>query len=255
MSSKKRSSKLHKRHSRYGGFYDMASMRAELGDEQVDDMGPEAAQMLLNESLAVRSNLPARTQLNMYNEEKAPDTHLGRINANLQQRLEQTESESKRLHDEMRTTRDSVNRELTNIRNQASQSGISQSGISPYTSAPSLYIQRPANPLTDYFAKENIKREIKNEMVEAHLKNQRDKELAKLWASSDATSKPTKLYVTPVLKINTTSRSRSRSKGRSSSKSKGRSASKSKARTSSKSKAHTSSKSKTRNKSKGHSTR
>jgi hypothetical protein len=150
-----------------GGFHDVASFRAELGDD-VSSMSDYEIQKIVNENRkeAERSG----TNLNEFlsHDIKQQET-----------KLKQQEREMESMRSEMNKLKLNKNDDWHNVRDLRDdlQYGKNYSKNLFYYTSPSI--------LDDYLKKERIKREVKEELINEKQQKERERELAKLWSNYD----------------------------------------------------------------------
>jgi hypothetical protein len=202
-----------------GGFHNMATLEAELGEFAVN-MTYEQKQQLLNESKNELNKLELKEQLDLNPELKFQqmEEEIKRQEqraANEERQRRAAEEQRNRINSELQTTKslkDIVDNELNTtrlVRNRLNDE--------LYNEKNKNYIIRNV-PLDDYFVKERIKREIKDEILENANRKRRDEAINRLLTPTKTKivykSKPSRSKSKPSRSKSKPSRSKSKSKGK-----------------------------------------
>lgn len=196
----------------YGGFHDLETFRNEtaLGPDDISDvdaLNVIREDMQQQKQIAEKERNKAMSDRQRALQEKA-DADADRV------RLQQERDMQRAEADRLRVSKNAVERELDSERWRRPTNVLLPFG---HTST-----------LNDYYTKERLKQEVKDDLLREHKMKQyereRDKELAKIWKPERKHTGRVKVIVRKV------SKPRTRSKSKSSSRSKSKSASRSKSK-------------------------
>ncbi len=172
----------------YGGFNDLASFRSELGND-VAGISDDDARKIIDESLRERAKLPVNKRIEFA--ETKEDLTQDHIADNLRAQKEaaerqkaSVESEKQRLARELadaRAAKNAVDSELSLTRAAKSRLSDELEFEKTRRLLGDRFILRGNSSLDDYLAKERIKREVKDELLDEKRRHQREKEL---WGTS-----------------------------------------------------------------------
>ena len=166
-----------------GGFNDLASFRAELGPD-VAHISDDEARRIVDENLREKSKL-TREQRAQLDDAKVPaaydDAVYRDMAANMREKANHEESERKKLAAEL--AREKAKQSSETISLLSSQAKLRDELEKIKRSHGDRFVWRSPGSLDDYLAKERLKREVKEELLDEKRRAKQQKDLAKLWKS------------------------------------------------------------------------
>ncbi len=183
-----------------GGFHDLASFRAELGND-VAGISDADAYKIIDENLKERAKLPnapsssssssSASSSGMSTDRKGllfADENVYRDMANnMRARADKEEAERKRIAAELAAERSRRNLDTSSLLSAQEKLRTDlelekiKSNLNNNLRGRLLW--KSPSSLDDYLVKENIKRELKEELLEEKRRAKKEKELEKMWKS------------------------------------------------------------------------